>query len=317
MIRPTSTRYSPFSWLPLLLLVGGLFVAGCSPTPVEVLSVDGPNELETNEQGTFQAEINEDAETPVEARWDFGDGSTGSGMMTTHAFDAEGEYTVTFTATNEANTASQTLTVNVVPPPVPAQVVTLSANPNPGTEGEPVNFSSSVRGDSPVDYSWNFGDGGTSQANVPSHTYDTPGTYQVTLSASNDVGQDSRSISVEIEPALAAICTEVTEFNSAFFTYNSSTLTAEGEQALQENRDIIGQCPNLTVRVEGFAAPGERNAQALSEDRAETVAQFYQEGGVASSRISISGEGMVSGQGTSKKGANSQLRRADSIPMRN
>jgi outer membrane protein OmpA-like peptidoglycan-associated protein len=301
----------------MLLLLTGLFVAGCSPTPVEVLSVDGPEELETNEQGTFQAEINEDAETPVEARWDFGDGSTGSGMMTTHAFNSEGEYTVTFTASNEANSASQTLTVNVVPPPVPAQVVTLSANPNPGTEGEPVNFSSSVRGDSPVDYEWDFGDGGTSQANTPSHTYDEPGTYQVTLNVSNDVGQDSRSISVEIEPALAAICTEVTEFNAAFFSFNSSTLTDEGEQALQENLDIVSQCPNLSVRVEGFAAPGERNAQALSEDRAETVAQFYQDDGIASSRITTSGEGMISGQGTSKKGANSQLRRADSIPMRN
>jgi outer membrane protein OmpA-like peptidoglycan-associated protein len=301
----------------MLLLLTGLFVAGCSPTPVEVLSVDGPEELETNEQGTFQAEINEDAETPVEARWDFGDGSTGSGMMTTHAFNSEGEYTVTFTASNEANSASQTLTVNVVPPPVPAQVVTLSANPNPGTEGEPVRFSSSVRGDSPVDYEWDFGDGSTAQSTSPTHVYNEPGAYQVTLNVSNDVGQDSRSISVEIEPALAAICTEVTEFNAAFFSFNSSTLTDEGEQALQENLDIVSQCPNLSVRVEGFAAPGERNAQALSEDRAETVAQFYQDDGIASSRITTSGEGMISGQGTSKKGANSQLRRADSIPMRN
>jgi PKD repeat protein len=301
----------------MLLLLTGLFVAGCSPTPVEVLSVDGPEELETNEQGTFQAEINEDAETPVEARWDFGDGSTGSGMMTTHAFNSEGEYTVTFTASNEANSASQTLTVNVVPPPVPAQVVTLSANPNPGTEGEPVRFSSSVRGDSPVDYEWDFGDGSTAQSTSPTHVYNEPGAYQVTLNVSNDVGRDSRSISVEIEPALAAICTEVTEFNAAFFSFNSSTLTSEGEQALQENLDIVSQCPNLSVRVEGFAAPGERNAQALSGDRAETVAQFYQGNGIASSRITTSGEGMVSGQGTSKKGANSQLRRADSIPMRN
>ncbi len=317
MTRLPSTYFSRFGWLPMLLLLSGLIVAGCSPTPVEVLSVDGPDELETGEQGTFQAAVNEDAEAPIEARWDFGDGSTGSGMMTTHAFNAEGEYTVTFTATNEANSASQTLTVSVVPPPVPAQVVTLSANPNPGTEGEPVRFSSSVRGDAPVNYEWDFGDGGTSQANTPSHTYDTPGTYQVTLNASNDVGEDGRSISVEVEPALAAICTEVTEFNAAFFGYNSSTLTSEGEQALQENLDIIGQCPNLTVRVEGFAAPGERSAQALSDDRAETVAQFYAQEGIASSRITTSGEGMVSGQGTSKKGANSQFRRADSIPMRN
>jgi len=306
-----------YAWLPLLLLMGGLFVTGCSPTPVEVLSVNGPDTLQTDEQGTFEAEINEDAETPVEYRWEFGDGNTGSGSLTTHSYNSEGEYTVTFTASNEANTASETLSVTVVPPPVPAQVVTLSANPNPGTEGESVRFSSNVRGDTPVNYRWNFGDGSTAQSSSPTHTYNEPGTYQVTLNVSNDVGQDSRSVSVEIEPALAAICTEVTEFNSAFFTYNSSTLTAEGEQALQENLDIIGQCPNLTVRVEGFAAAGERSPQALSEDRAETVAQFYQEGGIASSRISASGEGMVSGQGTSKKGARDQFRRADSIPMRN
>ena len=303
-----------FTWLPLLLLVGGLFATGCSPTPVEVLSVDGPDELETGESGTFEAEINEDAETPVEARWDFGDGSTGSGTLTTHSFDSEGEYTVTFTASNEANSASETLTVNVIPPPVPAQVVTVSANPNPGTEGESVRFSSNVRGDSPVDYSWNFGDGGTSQSASPTHTFDEPGTYQVTLNVSNDVGQDSRSVSVEVEPALAPICTEITEFNAAFFDRNSSTLTDEGRQALQENLDIVSQCPNLSVRVEGYASPFERNTQSLSADRAQAVAQFYQDNDIASNRINTSGMGEVEGV-TSKKGGTDQFRRVDSIPV--
>jgi PKD repeat protein len=279
--------------------------------------VNGPDTLQTDEQGTFEAEVNEDAETPVEYTWAFGDGSTGSGAIATHAYGAEGEYMVTFSASNEANTASDSLVVTVVPPPVPAQVVTLSANPNPGTEDEPIRFSSSVRGDTPVDYRWDFGDGATSQATTPTHAYDEPGTYDVSLSVSNDIGEDSRSISVEIEPALAAICTEVTEFNSAFFDYNASALTDEGQQALQENLDIIGQCPNLTVRVEGFAAPGERSPQALSEERAQAVAQFYQDNETASSRISVSGEGQISGQGTSKKAGRDQFRRVDSIPMRN
>ena len=310
------TRPSIPFWLPLLFLATSLLATGCSPTPVEVLSVSGPDSLETNEQGSFTAEINEDAETPVEAQWAFGDGNTGSALSTTHAYGSEGEYTVTFTASNEANTASETLSVTVVPPPVPAQVVTLSANPNPGTEGEPVRFSSSVRGDSPVNYRWDFDDGGTSQSTAPTHTFDAPGTYNVSLTASNDVGQDSRSVSVEVEPALAAICTEITEFNASFFDRNSSTLTDEGRQALQENLDIIGQCPNLTVRVEGFAAAGERSPQALSEERAQAVAQFYQEGDIASSRISVSGEGRVGGM-TTKKAGRDQFRRADSIPMRN
>ena len=303
----------PF-WLPLLFLAAGLLATGCSPTPVEVLSVNGPDSLEVDEQGSFGAEINEDAETPVEAQWEFGDGNTGSGMSATHAYSSEGEYTVTFTASNEANTASESLTVTVVPPPVPAQVVTLSANPNPGTEGEPVRFSSNVRGDSPVNYRWNFGDGSTGQSASPTHTYDEPGTYQVTLNVSNDVGQDSRSVSVEVEPALAAICTEITEFNAAFFDRNSSTLTQEGRQALQENLDIVSQCPNLNVRVEGYASPFERNTQSLSDDRAQAVAQFYQNNGIASSRINATGMGEVEGV-TSKKGGTDQFRRVDSIPV--
>lgn len=308
---------TPFStWLPLLLLVGGLFVTGCSPTAVEVLSVNGPDELEAGEEGTFEAEVNEDADTPIEYRWEFGDGSTGSGLLTTHAYDSEGEYTVTFSASNEANTATEELTVTVVPPPVPAEVVTLSANPNPGTEGEEVRFSSNVRGDSPVDYNWAFGDGASSQDESPTHTYDEPGTYQVTLDVSNETGEDSRSVSVEIEPALAAICTEITEFNAAFFDRNSSTLTDEGRDALEENLEIVDQCPNLSVRIEGYASPFERNTQSLSDDRAQAVAQFYQDNDIASSRLNAAGMGEVEGV-TTKKGGDDQHRRVDSIPVQN
>jgi len=39
-------------------------------------------------------------------------------------------------------------------------------------------------------YLWNFGDGETSEAENPVHTYDDPGTYPVTLTASNECGED-------------------------------------------------------------------------------------------------------------------------------
>ena len=302
-------------WLPCLLLLSGLLVTGCSPTPVEVLSVEGPDQLETGQQGTFEAEVNPDAEKPVEYRWNFGDGATGSGLLTTHAYDSDGDYTVTFTASNEANSASETLAVEVVPPPVPAEVVTLNASPNPATEGEPVSFSANVRGDTPVDYSWRFGDGASSSGNAPSHTYGEPGTYEVTLGVSNEAGEGSRSMTLEVEAALPPICMEVTEMNAAFFSRNSSTLTDEGRSALQENLDILSQCPNLSVRVEGYASPFERNEEALAEDRARAVGQFYQDSGIPASRVTTTGMGAVEGV-TSKKGGTEQFRRADSIPSR-
>lgn len=299
--------------------IGGLRINFKSAfTPVEVLAVDGPSELLTTDEGTFTATVNEEQATPpVEYRWEFGDGTTGSGLLATHSYGSPGEYTVTFTAINgDNNTSSESLTVTVNNPPVPAEIVTLNANPNPVTEGESVSFSANVRGDSPLTYNWDFGDGETGSGASPTHTYDSTGTYTVELMASNEFGEDTRTLQVEVEPDLPAICQEVSELNSAFFGRNSSTLTAEARSSLQENLDILSQCTNLSVRVEGYAAPGERNPDELSSDRARAVAQFYEDNEIASSRINARGMGQVRGV-TSKKGGTSQFRRVDSIPVRN
>ena len=114
---------------------------------------------------------------------------------------------------------------------------------------------------------------------------------------------------------LPEVCTTVSELGSAFFEGNSSTLTEEARSNLQENADILSQCPNLSVRIEGFAAPGERNVQALSEDRAEAVADFYEDSGVPGNRVMTTGQGQVEGV-TTKKGGTRQYRRVDSIPER-
>lgn len=315
-IHTVNARQRYTLWLPLLLVLGGLFAAGCGPTAPDVISTSGPDELQAGESGTFEATINEDADEPLTYTWNFGDGATGSGLLTNHTYSSAGEYQVVFTAENEGGAARDTMMVNVTRPPQPARITTVNANPNPATEGESVRFSSNVRGDSPLSYEWDFGDGNSGSGQSSSHTYDEPGQYTVSLTASNDVGQDTRTLNLTVERDLPQICTTVSEFNSAFFSRNSSTLTDEARSSLSENSDIVGQCPNLSVRVEGYAAPGERSPESLSQDRARAVSQFYQENGVAASRISTSAEGEVGGV-TSKKGGTQQFRRADSIPVRN
>ena len=309
-------NYSAF-WLPVFLVIGGLLMAGCGATAPSISTINTPDELETGESGTFEATIeNEDevGQDELSYTWEFGDGSTGSGLLTNHAFNSTGSYTVVFTASNSGGSDSDSATVEVVPSPEPAQITSLNADPNPAETGERIRFNSNVQGATPIGYSWDFDDGNRSSGSSPSHTYSEPGTYNVELAVSNQDGTDERSISVEVESALPKICTTVSEFNSAFFGRNSSTLTDEGEESLQENVEILNQCSNLTVRVEGFAAPGERNAQSLSEDRAQAVADFYTENDVDSGSITTSGEGEVSGV-TSKKGGTREYRRADSIPQ--
>lgn len=284
-------------------------------TPVDVFSVSCPATLTVNETGTFTADVDMDASAPAEYRWDFGDGATALGTTATHSFASAGTYTVTFTASNEGSTDSETCQVVVDPLPVPAEIISVSATPMSFQVCEPVSvqFSANVRGDQPLTYSWDFGDGATGSGATTSHTYTEPGNYQVTLTLTNAQGTTTRSITVQALECEADICEDVTDLNSVYFGQNSSTLTAEARAALQENIEILRECPDICVRIEGFAAPGERNPQQLSEDRARAVEQFYVDNGVPASRLMVAGMGRVAG--TSKKEGAAQFRRVDSIPL--
>ncbi|MFB6286503.1 MAG: PKD domain-containing protein [Candidatus Bipolaricaulia bacterium] len=310
-----ATGGSSFDALSEVLGIGVKMNFQRAATPPRVLALDGPTEVKAGESVTYTASINEgEATSPLTYRWNFGDGSTGSGMTAEHTYREAGTYTVQFTASNKAGTASQTRTVEVVAPQ-PARIVSVNANPTRVDEGESVSFSVNAQGDSPISYAWTFGDGSSGSGASPSHTYEEPGTYTAEVTASNDAGEGSQTITVTVERALPSICMSTSELNSTYFSRNSSTLTDESKKALKENLEILNKCPNLTVRVEGFAAPGERNAEQLSEDRVEAVTEFYEEGGVSSDRVMSEAQGAPEGV-TTKKGGTQQYRRVDSIPQR-
>lgn len=303
----------PFDFLTGLN-AGVRFSLKAACTPVQIVAINGPSSLHTGTAGTFSGETNL-ATQPVEIRWDFGDGNTAAGMPATHTFGRAGSFTVTMTASNACGMDSRTLAVNVTNPPVPAAIVSVNATPNPSVAGQVVNFSVNARGDSPISYTWNFGDGSTGTGANPNHTYTRPGTYTVTVTASNAAGSDSRTMTVTVN-APAPTCT-IAELNSAFFARNSSALSSEAMAQLNENIQVLNsaECANMNLRLEGFAAPGERNAQRLSEDRARAVMQYYVNNGVAASRLTMQGNGVVGGT-TSKKDDTARFRRVDSIPVR-
>ena len=288
-------------------------------TPVEIVSLDCPAELEVGESGTFTSTINEgEATPPVSSRWEFGDGTTDTGLVASKTYNSPGTYTVNFEASNEGTTVSDGCTVEVEEPPAPAIVASIDSNPNPSEVGESVSFTSNVRGDRPIDCEWDFGNGEDSSNCNPTHVYEEPGTYNVTFTASNEYGSDTASLTQVVERAAVAledlpeICTTVTDFNSAYFGQNSSTLSAEARDALRDNLEVLEQCPNLCVDVEGFASRAERDPDDLASDRADAVAEFYEDNGIDGDRIDAEGMGGV-GQ-TTKKGADAESRRADSIP---
>lgn len=128
--------------------------------------------------------------------WDFGDGTSGSGKTITHTFTGSGaSFNVTLTVTNDRSLSASTLQiVSVTASPAPKADFTYSPRPTP-TVGDTVLFNADISVSTPghpiVQFSWNFGDGGTASGLQTTHVFVTAGTYAVVLSVLDDAGQKS------------------------------------------------------------------------------------------------------------------------------
>lgn len=78
--------------------------------------------------------------------------------------------------------------------------VIASGNPTSGDKPLTVYFSTTVWGGTPgYDYSWTFGDGGSSWSRSPSHKYTSSGTYTAKIIVTDDLGRvDSDSITIRV-----------------------------------------------------------------------------------------------------------------------
>jgi len=109
-------------------------------------------------------------------------------------------------------TVTATPTVTTTPTPVPLAAA-FTASPTSGLAPLAVTFTDASTG-GPIAWLWNFGDGGTSTGQNPVHTYNSAGTYTVTLTASNADGEDTETktnlITVLTQP-MAAFAANITE----------------------------------------------------------------------------------------------------------
>jgi hypothetical protein len=103
--------------------------------------------------------------------WDFGDGTSGSGIVADHAFSAQGSVVVTLTVTSLASgtTSSTSQTVPVAVPVGPT--ASFNFSPSNPVMGDVVYFDASgsrgANGATIVEYRWNFGNGNTLVSTSP------------------------------------------------------------------------------------------------------------------------------------------------------
>lgn len=124
--------------------------------------------------------------------WNFGDQSSDSGLTVNHAFQSNGNFTVTVSVVDPLGQSSSASTQITVLPPPPQATFTYSV----GYSGY-VSFDASNSTADPstaiASYEWDFGDGSTDQTSSPQdyHYYSNYGTYQVTLIVVDGTGQQS------------------------------------------------------------------------------------------------------------------------------
>lgn len=172
------------------------------------------------------------ANNPIASyQWDFGDGDSGSGRTTTHAYDDPGTYFPKLTIKDAlGRSASATVSITVGAGTAPA--VTFTISPSAPVPGQQVNFNASATRPAPGrtirTYDWDFGDGDRKSTTTPQTTHDylIGGTYTVTLVVTDDagrtasgtqtvtIGADSPRADFTFSPTTPAVGTPV-NFNAA------------------------------------------------------------------------------------------------------
>ncbi len=213
-----TTRY-PGIWIQDILSdsasseiwIDYLLVRTYSATPPAAITFSGEQENPTPPVTAFTANTTAglapltvqftDTSTgsPTSWAWTFGDGGTSTTQNPQHTYTTPGLYTVTLNATNEYGSDEEIRTDYItVYAPVTAQ---FTANITGGTAPLTVQFTDLSTG-GPTSWLWTFGDGNTSTAQNPQHTYTTAGTHTVTLIASHPYDSDTETKTAYITVAV-------------------------------------------------------------------------------------------------------------------
>ncbi|MEJ2407694.1 MAG: PKD domain-containing protein, partial [Candidatus Thiodiazotropha sp.] len=169
-----------------------------------VADIGGPYSGTVNTGIEFDASASSDSDGSIASYgWDFGDGSSATGAKVSHTYASTGTYKVTLVVTDdggESATDSADVTIgegNQAP-------VADAKGPYTSVAGEEIAFDGSSSSDvdgSIASYEWSFGDGSSAMGENPTHTYTQKGTYNVTLTVTdNDGAMDSDETTVSVDP---------------------------------------------------------------------------------------------------------------------
>ena len=131
-----------------------------------------------------------------EYNWNFDDGTKSEEVDPEHSYDEPGEYTVTLTVTdNDGNENVTIIKINVVNA-IPVAIAKIQNHPGPKSGMIPFRHSIQFDGTDSYDsdgnitsWTWDFGDGNSSEICSPRHQYSELGEFNTTLTITDNDGE--------------------------------------------------------------------------------------------------------------------------------
>jgi len=199
--------------------------------------------------------------------WNFGEGNSSSYPNPQQTYLSEGTYVVTLTVSNENGSDSASVTIYVrdaselTGPILPkAQFI---YNTTSGHVPLVIKFVDISENADCI--TWYFGDGKSSCCSEPEHTFYCPGSYTVSLAATNENGTSSASIVVNVLPADSVESSEDTK--KVANTESNSDKNDASNVANETDTDALEEAgdPELITRSENTDSLGNSIAEYASD----------------------------------------------------
>ncbi len=137
--------------------------------------------------------------TITEYRWDYGDGGSGTGVTSSHAYSNSGSFIITLVVRdNDGNETTLNKSVRISSDSYPTASFTYT--PSEPTAGQDVFFDATSSKDTDgyiTDYKWNFGDGSTAvngaEYSTITHSFALAGSYKVILIVTDNGGNQTNT----------------------------------------------------------------------------------------------------------------------------
>ena len=143
--------------------------------------------------------VNNSRGLPDDYIWDFGDNFTDNdtSKIVEHVFvtTVDTIFTISLITQNECGSDTSFYDIEVHP-----NTVTSFFNTNNTSGCSPLLVDFTQLSTGGTVFNWTFGDGNVSSSNNPSHTFTTPGVYEITLYVNNGCSFDTSYASVEVYP---------------------------------------------------------------------------------------------------------------------